>query len=210
MQDARSRERYKDIQSRLSKIHTEFQQNLSQSTDEVSFTLDELTGVPESIVGQLQNEPVVINLGSICLILHTGNILSFATTANTRKELYLAIKSRCQGNVSLVQEAVKLRYGMARLLGFTNYATFQLQSSMAKAPDHIQKFVADVRSKLVPFGLQALEVLKDLKKREEKSDEFFVWDYEFHQSRMLKSSLSTNRTRITEYSPRRKIRKQPC
>ncbi|KAJ2972078.1 hypothetical protein NQ176_g7360 [Zarea fungicola] len=201
IQDATSRERYTDIQSRLSKIHAEFQQNLGQRTEMVSFTLAELTGVPESIVGQLQTEPSSNKLRVDLSNPAHRNILSFALNTNTRKELYLAIESRCRGNVSIVHEAVELRYEMARLLGFTNYAAFQLQSRMAKTPGHVQEFLAAVRSKLVPFGLRSLEALKDLKKSDGNSDESFLWDYEFYQSRMLKSSLSIDRTRIKEYFP---------
>jgi metallopeptidase MepB len=56
IRDAVSRERFKEIQGRLSQIHTEFRRNLGRQTDVIFFTLAELEGVPESIVTQLEKD----------------------------------------------------------------------------------------------------------------------------------------------------------
>lgn len=205
IQDVSARDRLKEIQSRLSKIHAEYQQNLSHQTDTVFFTLSELDGVPESIIKQLENDSSVDRLRvDLSSSLH-WNILSSATNDVTRKKLYLAMDSRCKENVPLLQEAVQLRYEMAKLLGFVNYAALQTQSRMAKTPERVQEFLSDLRSKLMPYGFKSLEALKALKRSDTESDQsdgdFFLWDYDFYHNKMLRSLSSVDRTRFKEYFP---------
>ncbi|EHK42241.1 hypothetical protein TRIATDRAFT_30031 [Trichoderma atroviride IMI 206040] len=203
IRDTVSREQFKEIKGRLSQIHAEFRENLGCQTDEVFFTLAELDGVPESIVKQLEinsSNKLRIDLSNP---VHRG-ILSSAEKGETRKKLYFAIQNRCKGNAPLVQEAVRLRYEMAKMLGFANYAAFQLQSRMAKTPDRVNEFLADLRSKLTPYGVASLRILQDFKKSDVKNDgngEFFLWDDDFYRNRMLKSRISIDRTRIKEYFP---------
>ena len=205
IRDAVSRERFKEIQGRLSQIHTEFRENLGRQTDDIFFTLAELDGVPASIVTQLEkdtsNNKLRVDLSNSA----HRDIVSYAEKGETRKKLYIAIQNRCKGNSSLVQEAVRLRYELAKLLGFPNYAAFQLQSRMAKTPDRVNKFLTDLRSKLIPYGLASLRILQDFKKSDlesdENDDEFFLWDYDFYRNRMLKSRLPIDRARIKEYFP---------
>jgi metallopeptidase MepB len=205
IRDAVSRERFKEIQGRLSQIHAEFRENLGSPRDEIFLTLDELDGVPESTIKLLENNSsnntFRIDLSNS---RHRG-ILWSAEKSETRRNLYLAIENRCKENAPLVQEAVRLRYEMAKLLGFANYAAFQLQSRMAKTPERVNEFLADLRSKLTPYGVAALRELQDFKKSvlkdDENNGEFFLWDDDFYRSRMVKSRISIDRTRIKEYFP---------
>lgn len=205
IRDTVSRERFKEIQGRLSQINAEFRENLGCQADEAFFSLAELDGVPESTLKQLENDPSNNKLRiDLSNPVHSG-ILWFAEKGETRKKLYGAIQNRCKGNAPLVQEAVRLRYEMAKLLGFANYATLQLQTRMAKSPDRVNEFLADLRSKLTPHGVASLRMLQDFKKGDMKSNEnngeFFLWDYDFYRNRMVKSRSSIDRARIKEYFP---------
>lgn len=205
IQDVVSGNRLKEIKSRLSKLHTEYHQNLGCQTDAIFLAFSELEGVPESIIKQLEkdssSDKVRVDLSNAT----HRNILTSCTNEVTRKTLYLAIDSRCKENVPLLQEAVQLRYEQAKLLGFPNFAALQMQSKMAKTPERAQEFLSDLRSKLTPYGLESLQQLKVLKKSEAESnksnDDFFLWDYEFYHNKMLKSVSSVDRTRIKEYFP---------
>ncbi|KAL7927015.1 hypothetical protein ACQKWADRAFT_327005 [Trichoderma austrokoningii] len=199
---AQSGLRIRDTVSRERRIHAALHENLGCQTDEIFFTLAELDGVPESTIKQLDfsNDKFRIDLSNSA---HRDVLLS-AEKGETRKKLYVAIQNRCKANAPLVQEAVRLRYEMARLLGFANYAAFQLQSRMAKTPERVNKFLENLQSKLKPYGVSSLRTLQDLKKTDMKddgNDKFFLWYYDFYRNRMLKSRLSVDRARIKEYFP---------
>ncbi|KAJ6789546.1 hypothetical protein PWT90_08815 [Aphanocladium album] len=205
LQDISAQNRLKEIRRRLSKIHTEYQQNLSQQTDDIFFTLSELEGVPESIIQQLENNFSDNTLRVDLSNPSHRNILVSATNEVTRQSLYLAMDNRCKENVCLLQEAVRLRYEMAKLLGFANYAALQMQSRMAKNPERVQKFLSDLQSKLMSDALKSLEELKALKMSDAQSGRssqgFFLWDYDFYHDKKLKLLSSIDRTRIKEYFP---------
>ncbi|TQV96368.1 hypothetical protein V2A60_003219 [Cordyceps javanica] len=188
-----------------SKIHAEFRKNLGSYTDEAFFTLAELEGVPQSSIEKLEHEP---STGKLRLDLSNPthrNFLQSADEGDTRKRLYLASDGRCAVNVPLVKEAVRLRYEMAKLLGFQSYAAFQLQSRMAKTTERVSDFLLDLQSKMMPYGRSALQELQDLKKNDESKDddsgEFFYWDYDYYHGRLLKSRLSVDRPQTREYFP---------
>lgn len=200
-----SRGRLKQIQGRLSTIHAEFRENIGSQKDEISFMLAELEGVPESTIAHFQHDTetdmVRIDLANPA----HRTILSSASKSATRRRLYLASESRCKANLPLVKEAVGLRHEMAKLMGFENYAASQLQSRMAKTPRRVNEFLSDLRSKLVPYGVAALQELKDLKKADKNKDDdansFFLWDYNYYHRQSLKSLSSADRSRIREYFP---------
>lgn len=205
IRDAASRERFKEIQRRLSNILAEFRENLGSYKDEMFFSAAELEGVSESTIEQLERDA---SSGQLRLDLSNPahrHILVSADKGETRKRLYLASDDRCGANVPLVKEAVRLRHEMATLLDFENYATLQLQSRMAKTPERVSEFLLDMQSRLMSQGLSALQELKDLKKSDAKKDDdsggFFHWDYDYYHSRMLKSRLPIDRSRIREYFP---------
>lgn len=205
IRDAAGRERFEEIQRRLSMIHAESRENLSHCTDEIFFSLEELEGVPEFTVKQLEYDD---SSGKLRLDLSNPahrNILPSASKSSTRKQLFLASDARCGVNVPLVKEAVQLRYEMAKLLGFDSYAALQLQSRVAKTPERVREFLLDLQSKLRPCGLAAVQKLRDLKRndadKDDESDEFFHWDYDYYHSRLLKSQLSVDRSQTREYFP---------
>ncbi|OAQ99621.1 hypothetical protein LLEC1_04745 [Akanthomyces lecanii] len=205
IRNAASRERYKEIQRRLSRIHAEFRENLGCCKDEMFFSVADLEGVPAATIEQLERDA---SNGKLRLDLSNPShrhMLVSADRGETRKKLYLASDDRCGANVPLVKEAVRLRHEMAKLLGFENYATFQLQSRMAKTPERVSEFLLDMQSKLRSHGLSALQELKDLKNSDANKDDdsggFFHCDYDYYHSRLLKSRLSMDRSRIQEYFP---------
>ncbi|KAL7896877.1 peptidase family M3 domain-containing protein [Trichoderma sp. SZMC 28014] len=86
IRDTVSRERFKEIQGRLSQIQAEFRKNLGCQADEIFMTLAELDGVPEFLVKQLENNSSN-NMLRIELShpVHEG-ILWFAEKSETRKK----------------------------------------------------------------------------------------------------------------------------
>lgn len=102
IRDTVSRERFKEIQGRLSQIQAEFRKNLGCQADEIFMTLAELDGVPEFLVKQLENNSSN-NMLRIELShpVHEG-ILWFAEKSETRKKLYVAMQNRFKGNVPLL------------------------------------------------------------------------------------------------------------
>lgn len=216
--DDSQRQRFRTIEARLSQIRAEFDENLCRDDATICFDLAELEGVPQRILSQLKRrrgeednpedqqwEVVLADPG------HT-EILCYAKRAETRKRLWIALENRCGANASLVKEAVVLRHERACLLGFPNNAAFRLEDRMAKSPNTVNAFLADLRSRISQAGRQALQKLKEIKRadlggRAEGADDasdrdrFYFWDHDFYHSMLLEQELSIDRTMVREYFP---------
>ncbi len=180
--DATQRQRFKEIRTRLSQIETNFDENLATDKNTTSFTSAELRGVPSHVLERLGRNEAQDQYEVIPSNPDHMEILSYAREGETRKRLFMAGQNVCGGNRPLLKEAVLLRHEAALLLGFPDNATYQLQRKMAKNPDTVNEFLADIRFKITPPALESLQAFKDFKKNDLKShgeadqyeDQFFL------------------------------------
>lgn len=100
-----------------------------------------------------------------------------------------------------------LRDEAARLLGYPSHAAFRFESKMAKTPENVNYFLADIRSRLTVGGQKELDELKEVKRKEvESRDEvldghFFLWDESFYRATILKDQLNLDGKKVSEWFP---------
>jgi len=86
------KDRFKEIQKRLSQIQIEFQKNLNEETGGMWFTKEELNGVPADVIGNLE-KGTGENEGKVRLTFKYPDLkptLKFAEDAETRRRLFVA------------------------------------------------------------------------------------------------------------------------
>ncbi|UKZ50497.1 hypothetical protein TrVGV298_004760 [Trichoderma virens] len=210
LRDTKQKQRYKEIQAQLAEIKPAFRQNLNSDNSTVDFNLDDLKGVPDRILAKLDPKGAAQHQYQVTLSNPSHmEIMERATKSETRRRLFIASQNRCVGNGPLLKEAAILRYESANLLGFPDNAARQIQGRMAKIPDTVNKFLAELCSKLTPAGLASLNELEFLKRddvsRQDELDQydhsFFIWDYHFYHRLMLERHLGIDRQKIREYFP---------
>src|SRR5271168_1715350 len=76
---------------------------------------------------------------------------------------------KCNANIPLFREAIILRDEAARLLGYPDHASFQIEDKMAKTPKTVLDFLGDLRTQLTLGSVKEIKHLKDLKKQDLKS-----------------------------------------
>lgn len=120
------RDRFKEIQKRLTELATTFQKNLNEETGGIWFDRKQLDGVPQDVLNGLKKGEGE-NAGKLRLTFKYPDLIPtmrFAHNAETRKTLYIGNENRANVNIPLFREAVVLRDEAARLLGYSNHATF--------------------------------------------------------------------------------------
>lgn len=79
----------------------------------------------------------------------------------TRKRIdYLRSTVGGPENPGYLEEAVKLRYEKAKILGFDTFSDYILEIRMAKKKEVVLDFIEGLRNKLVPFAEKEFEVLR--------------------------------------------------
>lgn len=204
------RDRFKEIKQRLSAISIEFQKNLNEEQGGIWFTREELDGVPEDVVDGLKAGEGE-NKGKLWLTFKYPDLfptLKYATSAETRRRVFVENENKCNGNVPLFREAILLRDEAARLLGYNNHAEFRIEDKMAKTPKTVNDFLGDLRTRLAPGGQTEIKKLLELKQEDLKTrsldddnSKYFLWDHRYYDRLMLERDFQLNQQTIAEYFP---------
>ncbi|TEA18304.1 Saccharolysin [Colletotrichum sidae] len=141
------RERFVAIKSQLSRLCVEFRKNSANNQGEIWLTPEELDGMPETSISQLERGQGE-NEGKLLLSLAGSSFnssLMVLKRANIRKRVYIAGYNRCNQNVPIFRDIVILRDEAARLLGYSCHAAFRLEDKMAKTVQNVNVFLDDLR-----------------------------------------------------------------
>ncbi|KAM7198400.1 hypothetical protein V8F20_006161 [Naviculisporaceae sp. PSN 640] len=203
------RDRFKEIKKRLSQIQIAFQKNLNEENGGLWFTKEQLDGVPEDVLvnlekGQGENE------GKLKLSFKYPDLfptLKFAKNPETRKTLFIGNENKCNQNVELFKEAILLRDEAARLLGYPDHASFIIEDKMAKTPKTVLDFLGDLKGRLGAGGAKEIEHLLELKKKDHEErglpfdGNYYLWDHRFYDRLMVEKEYSIDENAIAEYFP---------
>ncbi|KAJ5633782.1 metallopeptidase MepB [Penicillium herquei] len=204
------RARFKEIKKHLGQLRIDYQKNLNSEDGGIWLPLRELDGVPADFISSLQKKITDANhLGEVWLSYKSSDIfmvLRNAKNEETRKKAFIANENKCSENARILKEAVVLRDEAARLLGYSNHASFRIEEKMAKDSETVGIFLDDLWSKLTSSGQEELAEQTQLKKadlesRGEPFNGFYLWDHSFYTRLMKQKELSIDHEKIAEYFP---------
>lgn len=205
------RDRFKEIQKRLSELEIQCQTNLNEEKGAIWFTPEELEGVPaDDIDIDSLEKGTGENEGKVKLSFkynHYFPLIKHAVNADTRRKYTIAESNKANINVPLFQEVITLRDEAARLLGYENHAALRIEEKMAKGPEAVREFLDDLRTRLAEGGAKEINKLLEYKKKdlEERGlpvdDNFFMWDTSFYSRIQKEKEYSVDETKISQYFP---------
>ncbi|KAE8140092.1 peptidase family M3-domain-containing protein [Aspergillus pseudotamarii] len=207
------RDRFREIQSRLSWIKAEFQKNLAEANSAAGiwFTAAELDGLPGGFLSTLKRGKAgMVNEDKFQVTFNDADFfqtLRYARDSETRRRIYIANENKCGQNVSLFREAILLRDEAARLLGYPSHAALRIEDKMAKCPKTVNSFLSNLHAQLRNDGRKEVQKLKQLKKADLESrgepfdGRYFLWDHQYYHRMMLETQYSVHQQRIAEYFP---------
>ncbi|KAI5289405.1 hypothetical protein KEM55_008824, partial [Ascosphaera atra] len=206
------RERFKEIKRRLSAIQNAFQKNLTEENGGLWFTREEMDGVPDDVIDGLKvgTKEDGENEGKLFVTFKYPDLfptLKYATNSETRRKLMVENERKMPANVPLFKEAIVLRDEAARLLGYPNHAAFKVETKMAKTAENVDKFLGNLRERLIVGGKAELEKLKalkaaDLKERGLENDgHYYLWDNRYYDRLMVEKDYQVDHQLIAEYFP---------
>jgi peptidyl-dipeptidase Dcp len=130
--------------------------------------------------------------------------LQFLTNRSTRKKLFDASWNRAEKKDSndtreLIAEIAHVRAQKAKLLGYENYAAWNLQDQMAKTPDAVNGFL----NKLVPAATaKARKEASDIQELIDRQKGGFAlepWDWKFYAEQVRKAKYDLDENQVKPY-----------
>ncbi|MBI3542642.1 MAG: Zn-dependent oligopeptidase [Deltaproteobacteria bacterium] len=194
------------LKDQLGLAQNAFSKNLAKANDTAELTKDELAGMNDDYISTLK----ATDKGTYLLtLLDASQFLPFmenGTNAEARKKVQTAHdKVAAPQNVALLEQAIALRDQIAKLSGFPTWAAYQLDAKMAKSPERVNEFLADLATRLAPKVDADLAGLLELKKKDEPSaTKVYLWDWRYYDNQLKKSRAVDNEA-IRAYFPVDKV-----
>nr|AYE67184.1 thimet oligopeptidase [Scatophagus argus] len=201
-----TQEEIKNIKKKLSNLCIDFNKNLNEDTTSLSFSRDELGGLPEDFLSSLEQDGDKLKV--TLKYPHYFPTMKKCFVPETRRKLEEAFNSRCkEENSAILKELVELRAQKSSLLGFSTHADFVLEMNMAKSGKKVANFLEELACKLKPLGDEERSVILTLKEKECQkrnlpfTGELHAWDTRYFMTQVEETQYAVDQNLLKEYFP---------
>lgn len=214
------KQRYGDIQSRLSDLGSTFSNHCLDATQAwFKHITDEslLAGLPEDAKLAAAEAATARELDGWVFTLEFPSyiaVLTYADNSELRREMYSAYCTRAsdQGptagefdNSAIIEETMALRHELAQLLDFNNAAEESLATKMAESPAQVLEFLADLARRAKPQAAHDLAELRAFAKAEFGVESLHSWDVTYFSEKLKMAKYSINDELLRPYFPEPKV-----
>ena len=197
--------RMKAILARLTQIRQEFARNIRDNQHKISFTADQMAGLPENFLAKAKRD----DKGNYLLGFEYTEFhpfMQYADSEPARKHYLIAFINRgTPKNLPLMKEAVALRQEMAALFGMQGYADFALRRRMAGKPEAVNQFLAEVLQAVTALEKSELDELRAFKAKTTGTaltqTKIERWDTPYWQQKMKKALYDIDQNTLRKYFP---------
>ncbi|APE44727.1 peptidase M3 [Sulfitobacter alexandrii] len=188
--DGQEAARMKEIKGRLAVLGTQFTQNLlaDERNWYMELTEDDLTGLPDFVVDAARaageekgvDGPVVTLSRSLIV-----PFLQFSPRRDLRERAFRAWEARGAGggetdNRAIAAEILALREERAKLLGYETFATYKLETEMAKTPQAVRDLLMEVWTPAKTQAEADAEVLTGMMHADGVNGDLAPWDWRYY------------------------------
>lgn len=199
------RARLRAIFDELVEIGVLFRQAIDDWDDGIVATREQLAGLPAAFIDSLKT----VEEGSETkyrVSLDYPEVypfLSNAEDATLRRELF--VKDQRKGgdaNVERLERAIALRNEAALLLGYDSWASYRVETRMARDSARVDGFLADLREKVAQKTALDFEGLRAAKAEHTGGDaDVHIWDWRFYHNYLLRTRYAVDEFAVAQYFP---------
>ncbi len=211
--DQDKKERLKAIDRELSLITTRFSQNVLDSTNDFEILIEDeakLAGLPDSARAAAQDSAKQKGKPGYRFSLQVPSltaVITYAADAGLREKIWRAQNTRAtegeHDNRPIIAKILELRKEKANLLGFKDFADFQLDDRMAKKGAEAQKFIDELRERTqAAFERENRELYAFRQELEGKdAPALQPWDVTYYAEKLRKARFSLDEEELRAYFP---------
>ena len=214
--DQQARDRYKQIQQKLSQLSSQYSDNVLDATNAWHKQITDeslLDGLPESARSLAKQTAGQRDLDGWVFTLEFPSyhpVITYADNRELREELYIAFVTRAsdQGphagqwdNSALMDEILALRHEAAGLLGFDNYAERSLATKMAESTGQVMEFLQDLAERSKPAAVKELQEVREFAVEQGCSETLQAWDIAYYSEKLRQKKYAISQEELKPYFP---------
>ncbi|WCE29678.1 oligopeptidase A [Vibrio sp. SCSIO 43137] len=212
--------RYGEISKRMSELGSQFSNNVLDATMGWNKHITDkelLKGMPESALAAAEAAAKAKELDGWLLTLDVPSylpVITYCDNQELRKEMYEAYVTRASDrgpnagkwdNSEIMAEQLKLRYEIARLLGFSSYSEKSLATKMAETPEQVLGFLNDLADKAKPQGEREVEELTAFASEQFGVDSLNLWDIPYYSEKQKQHLFNISDEELRPYFPEERV-----
>ena len=204
-----AKERMTEIKSRLAILGTAFSQNLLH--DERAWFMELTEEETQQLPSFLQSaacaaaeekgsEGAIVTLSRSLIV----PFLQFSPNRNLREKAYQAWATRGehagdQDNRPLAQEMLALRKEMSTLLGYKDFASFKLETEMAKTPEKVRGLLMDVWAPAKARADADATILEEMMHQDGINGALEKWDWRYYAEKRRQRDHDLDEEQVKPY-----------
>jgi Zn-dependent oligopeptidase len=207
-----ARDEVKRISTRLVELGVRFNQNIAEYEDALVVTRDDLEGMPPEYVDGLGEGDAE---GELRVTMAYPDVIPFMENAarrDLRERLSFKFNNRAvETNRSILEEAVRLRRRVAELFDQPSWAHHQMDDRMAKDPDTVESFYAELRPPLTDkagdeVGVMERLLADDVNGGPDEADETLrLWDWRYYDTKLRRLDYGVDNNEVASYFPLERV-----
>lgn len=205
-----AKKRYAEINQELSKLYTQFSNNVLAEEENyvVYLTEDQLGGLPESFIKAAAKAAADRGEEGKYAILNTRSsmdpFLTYSDERELRQKVWTNYYSRGDNNdefdnKEIIEKILKLRDERVELLGYENYAQWRLQNRMAKTPERAMELMEAVWPAALARVEEEVEDMQAVANAEGADITIAPWDYRYYAEKVRQEKYDLNSNEVKQY-----------
>ena len=206
-------ERMKQINTRISDLQEQFGNLLPAATNNAVVWVnskEELAGLSDTDIAQCKKDAESLgNKAPYCIVIVNTTqqaILTNLQNRELRRKVYMASIHRADGTdpkfntFPIVTEIAKLRAEKGQLMGYSTYADYSLEKTMAKTAKNVNSFLQSLIKEYAPKAdAETREIEAYAQKSEGKDFKLQPYDRFYYSAKMKKEMLNISDDEIKPY-----------
>lgn len=202
----------KTINEEISALQLQFGQNLLAETDAFKLIIDKeenLAGISEALKASAlkRGEKDSTTAGKWVFGLDNPSVMPFlqqSSNKDLRKQIFEAYLNRCNNNnefdnKDVIKKLVDLRLKRAKLLGFENYAQYQLEERMAKTPEAVYELLNKIWTPALAAAKKELADMSAIAASEGITTPLESSDWRFYFEKSMAKKFNLNDSELRPY-----------
>ena len=220
--DAQKQERLREINKQLSTLTIEFGNHVLADNNDYLLVVDkkeDLAGLPDAVIaGAAQEAKAHGKDGKWVFTLQESSrtpLLQYAQNRELRKNIYQAYTSlgnrgNANDNKEVLKKVLALRLEKAQLMGFNNFAEYQLADNMAKNPKNALDLLYGLWEYSIKNAKAEADELQKIMDREGKGEKLEAWDWWYYAEKLRQEKYDLNEDAIKPYFSQEDVHNGLC